>query len=783
MKSVRVEPDYWRFIMLNKSVAFCAMLAMLAVPGLAGDFSVSNAPAEVTPEKLGPPVYYHQDVRRYTAPDPEANPIPQPPVTREDYYQWLVDSEHFDYALSPHNHGRYGPRHFTPVLAKFVHDNDRAAGQACLNMLKVYHEALKEDVAANGYVMQFTDEPGYIGLYRRHLIAGGLLDPEKDTWFKDLVLYHNRNMRVWGGEQNFWRGPMHRAQGEGIAKQLAVLWYPDIPEAAAWSKYADEVYDDFWRFRDNPVNDSNYYMLCVMPPLLLGAELTGNTEFFTDPEMRKIWDRFMYEVSPDGANIPYGAHDGWNQAGASRLLALELAAKYTGDGRYRFAASRIFNYMRYQQPMIKQNHMLMGPYSTEKIAVVYLLADDTIEPVQPAAGSQVLYHREMLRVASKDAAAKYFAKFGQAPLDPDPLHNNVDCLMINTPGTKPWKLVLRSGWNPGDFFAEVDLYPRHDPLNPPGILGMTRWGACLGMPINAKGSSDENRLAIDDLSGAAPLRFNTDPDLRDKFYQEVEVPEFADSAGATFATVKVTNYQGFPVTYTREFLFLKNRFLVTRDMPLFEEGFLAQVAPIYNTQNVGPQLGDNWANTFFDAPPGSNFSLNNPPVDLLVWFAPQPDCRLQVLDRTAIDVRAADVPVQLRYNWRGVTQPGQKLLFTQVLYPHKASMQLIHSNAPGAARPQDMVGSAGADGIQALKDTLELTVLRFNLDPDRVEWLVSNPGGGQVSEGGLTTDARYLYVDILKGQVQRVSSVQATFAALEGEDLFRTPQRGNTEVG
>lgn len=768
--------------MLHKSLVL-GLLLCIPLTVSAADLSVSGVGESRQPERIGPAVYYRQNLARYGAPDPEKMPIPQPPVTREDYYQWLVDSGHFEYGQNPGGHGRYIPRHFMPLLAKYVHDNDVVAGQQCLEALKVFYEALQADVQAKGWNEQFIDEPSYIGLYRRYLTEGGLLDEKRDTWFKDMVLYLNRTMRVWGGPQNFWRGPMHRAQGEGIAKRLAVFWYPDIPEAAAWQKYADEVYDDFWRFRDNPVNDANYYMLCVMPPLLLGAELTGNQEFFTDPEMRVIWDRFMSEVAPDGACIPYGAHDGWNQAAVSRLLALELAAKYTGDGRYRFAASRIFNYMRYQQERIKTHHMAMGPYSTEKLAVIYLLADDTLKPVPPEAGSQVLYHKGMLRVRGKEATGRYFAKFGQAALDPDPMHNNIDCAMINTPETQPWKLILRSGWNPGGFFVEVDLYPRHDPLNPPGILGMTRWGACLGMPINAKGSSDENRLLIEDLSGSAPLRFNADQDLVDKFYQEVEVPEFTDLKAATFATVKVTNYQGFPVTYTREFLFLKNRFLVTRDIPLFEEGFLAQVAPVYNTQNVGPQLGENYANTFFDAPRQSDADLRNPPVDLLVWFAPQEDCRLQVVDRTAIDVRAMEVPVQVRYAWRGLTQAGQRLLFTQVFYPHKAGMQLARSNAPGAARVADLAGTAGADGIQALRDAPELTVLRFSLDPDRVEWLVSNPGGEQVTSDGLSTDARYLYVDVVKGQVQRASSVQATFASLDGMTLFRTPQRGNTEVG
>ena len=322
--------------MSGKAMLLSLVTALLMGTAWAGDFTVSAAPASREPEKIGPPVYYHQDLLRYTAPDPEANPIPQPPVTREDYYLWLVQSGHFDYAPSPQNHKLYGPRHFMPVLAKYVHDNDRAAGEACVAMLKVFYEALQAEVKTNGYNEHFTDEPGYLGLYRRYLTQGGLLDETKDTWFKDMILLLNRSMRVWGGEQNFWRGPMHRAQGEAMAKRLAIMWYPDIPEATAWKKYVDAAYDDFWRFRDNPVNDANYYMLCVMPALLLGSEVSGNKEFFTDPEMRKIWDRFMYEVSPDGENIPYGAHDGWNQAGASRLMALELAAKYTGDGRYRF---------------------------------------------------------------------------------------------------------------------------------------------------------------------------------------------------------------------------------------------------------------------------------------------------------------------------------------------------------------------------------------------------------------------------------------------------------------
>jgi hypothetical protein len=259
----------------------------------------------------------------------------------------------------------------------------------------------------------------------------------------------------------------------------------------------------------------------------------------------------------------------------------------------------------------------------------------------------------------------------------------------------------------------------------------------------------------------------------------VDIPEFADLEDATFATVNVTDYQGFPLKLTREFLFVKNRFLVARDIAEFEESFLAQVGPVWNTQNVGPQLGNTWANTFLSSPRAQGVGLHTPPQDLLVYFAPQPNCRLQVVDRTAVDPRARDMPAQLRYIWRGVTQPGQKLLFTQVYYPHAPSMKQTLSNAPGAVRPADLLGTAGADGIQILLDTPDATVLRFTFEPDRVEWLVSNPVGKTVTADRLSTDARYLYADISQDQMRSINAVEATFAAVEGQDLFRQTERGN----
>ncbi len=346
-----------------------------------------------------------------------------------------------------------------------------------------------------------------------------------------------------------------------------------------------------------------------------------------------------------GIEIPMQEWEGLERrVDASMGKMLELLAAKTGDGRYRYAAHKLMNYLLHQQDRYMTHHILAGPETTEQIAIAYLLADDTLKPVRPEAGSRILYRKETLRLRNKEAAAKYLKD-----LDPRPDKADICCLLIVTDKEEPAKMVLRSGWNQGDFFALVDLFPRHDPLNVTGIIGLTRWGAPLTQTFSAKGSSDENRLAVEDLGGTAPMRFNTDPALNDAYYQEVTIPDFADLKGATFATVTVTDYQGFPIRLTREFLFVKNRFLVARDIPEFEEGFLAQVGPVWNTQNVGPQLGDTWANTFFASARASaegSVGLHTPPQDLLVYFTPQPGCRLQVVDRTAVDPRALTVPAE-----------------------------------------------------------------------------------------------------------------------------------------
>jgi len=55
------------------------------------------------------------------------------------------------------------------------------------------------------------------------------------------------------------------------------------------------------------------------------------------------------------------------------------------------------------------------------------------------------------------------------------------------------------------------------------------------------------------------------PDIRS------EVTYFKETTKATFAHVRVSNPEGLPVVYEREFVFVKNRFLATREIVTFEK--------------------------------------------------------------------------------------------------------------------------------------------------------------------------------------------------------------------
>jgi len=722
--------------------------------------SAGDSPA---PQLAGSPTRYMVDVERHRfggacdVRNPAFYPIPQESVNRDTYLRCIEEMQPAELARNL-DRGMDGPRTFMPVLAKYVATGDGKWAEACSAMLKALHAEMQKQVAERKWFWQFEHPAALIPLYRKHLISGGAMKADAE-WFREMWLCYCRNLHVWDSEPVEWRGGCHRSVPEAYAKSRAAAWYPDIPEAAHWQRYAELVFNDFWKAKEVAQNDTGY----MMGPLIILAcgadQWAGDDRAYTDPGMKRLWERLLVEVSPDGFINPFGPNGGWNSTADYRIAMLERIAAKTGDGRYRFAAHKLLNYLRYQSRESDPNTHRLDGGSPWLIALAYLFADDSVKPVQPDGGSLWNTRLEAARMPHTD---KKLTEQLLGNADPNPNLGHVCCSWFMTGKEWPDKLVLRSGWNPGDFFALVELHPTSFPANPGGIMGLNRWGAPFTQIVTSKGASVENRALIEDLGHTAKIRLHPDP-LRINETWDGRPPDirsavtyFKETPQATYARVRVQNMVGLPVVYEREFIFAKNRFLVTREIVTFEESFKARVAPLWNTHNIGPQLGGHWANTFIHQPVSENNtrSAKTPPADLLVWFAPRADCRLQVVDRLEDDPRAVACPNQVRYVWEGTPAVGEKLVFTQVYYPHAPYKPSPTSNNPipgiKAAYQDDLQATAHASGIKVIRDEVDATILRLELEPGRVEWIVFNPEAKSLTVGDDETKEPMVYLGSAK---------------------------------
>ena len=757
--------------MKKRCQALVAVLALSVPSALADEFLIGPpdpAKGGVRRARLGPGM---DNLHRYHVPAADQQIPPRAPVTRETYLKTLKGWRYhitnrplYESFCDAQQAGVYAPRHAFPGAVLFKATGERRLGEKVKWQIKTFYEALKKQVGKTGQNHWYMHYPTPLEIQHRILKEGGILTPEDEKWWRDMVLLQNRTIHVWGTAPTYWRGPMHRSQGEGVMKRMAALKYPDAPETREWTEYADTVWLDWWKFRDNPINDTGYFF-GMMFPVVLGAHLMDRTEVFTDPGMKPLWERLLHSVSPDGAVIPYGAHGGWNSGADNLLWMFELAARHTRDGRFRWVAHRLFNYIQYQSERLQSHHMSTH-FTKLGIALAWLYADGSVRPVEPEARSMVTWRKETLRVRGKEGAKHYHDN-----LDPRDDRAQICCGLIVTDQVMPHKLIFRSGWEPGDLFMFVDLFPRHDPVNPGGILGITHQGSALTMTLSSKSVTDwNNMLMVEDLSGTAAVRSNKNPHTIDAFAMSVKIPVFTDRKLATHAVTQTTDYIGFPIINEREFFFVKNRFVLVRDRALFEEGFLVRLGPLWYTENVGPQIGPHWANAFLDAPQAHGIALRNAPWDLLVCHSPKPGRELVVRPRRGkgnyFDLTGA-AESTIQYRWQGATTPGQTVQFSQVLLPHAPSR-----------KPAQV-----AEGIQFLKDDEQATVVKIVGADGRVEWVVLNGEGAALEFEGLKTDARQAYVDTRKGAVKRYLAASATRLEVGKKVLLEGAERTAAEKG
>ncbi len=693
---------------------------------------------------------------RYIERDPNSFHITHRRFTRKDYVDFVRPAA--QRVINNPNQGQYGPRHSLPALAVYALEGDEKIGEAIKESLHDYHKWVKETVKKDGGVASL--EGAYLSaMIFEEFRKKDFMTEADEKFARELILTLRKYMNTWRPGDGQFRGVHHRSQAHAASNALAAHYYGDEPDAPKWKKFADETWGDWWNFRDIGINDVDYFYTCLQR-IICNALLTDKPETFTDPEARRlIWERQIFETSSAGALVPYGAHGGYNSMAGPRIFALEAVAKYTGDGRYRWAAHQLFSFGA--ERGFSSGHHNYRSQSIENISLASLVCDDSIEPIQPDAGSKVLMRKEVLRLNSKRIRELF------------PDADGLDCQMLMTTKLIPSKLAMRSGWDSGDMFMLVECYTRHNPLNPTAILSLERHATAFAEPVYAKFIPRENAMRIEDLSGDAIYLGRRWPGEKPPLpvgYEGMrcEVAAFSDHKTATHARLIVPNYMGYKVTNQREFLFVKNRFVLVRDEPRFADYFRARVGPIWSTQNVGDVRGENWVNTWWAKHLFQKLVVSEPPPwDLLIYHFPRKDRKLLV-PKPRITVKASGSLISTRYIWEGDVKPGMRLQFAQILMPHAPTRD----------------ATALAESITVLKDDLGRLAVIIKQD-NRRELAILNPTGRMMyiecDLGKVLTDGRAAYIDFDGDKVKRVLIVDGKSLTVGKKELFRSAKRKDFE--
>ncbi len=181
--------------------------------------------------------------------------------------------------------------------------------------------------------VDFFAVPVFAGIVR-DLRASGDLDPT-DVAFLETELARMVDMVFafpeWGGH--------NRAIIRADALDLAARVLPGYPRAREWVAMADALAADSvdrWE-----IEDASTYHPVWLYYLLRLQERRGATAGLRSPFHRWYVEYFLQLIAPHGTLPDFGDGE-WRSTWLPYVPCFELAARETGDPRYRWAAARIF---------------------------------------------------------------------------------------------------------------------------------------------------------------------------------------------------------------------------------------------------------------------------------------------------------------------------------------------------------------------------------------------------------------------------------------------------------
>jgi len=538
-------------------------------------------------------------------------------------------------------------------------------------------------------------------------------------------------------------GAFNRPFGAALSGEALLALIPDAPDAAQWRTYIGTVWSYWWRRRDNDESTDHYNALWFRY-LLDWVEIRGcSEEFWRDSGIRNLMERYLYQVFPMGAFPHYSDSCGWNVSWGHWVRIFEACATAYRDGRFKWAAHRIYEYGTSRIENIR-SWAYTGSEAGWSLLHAWVNADDSI-PERPRHRDVALLRRHKV-VMRPEAERKRTRQF----LD---VHDEM----------APDKLVFYGGHHRDALSLLVDVVgdAGHSHARRPAILALADRQSVLLMSLGymERRAEDHNLPAVVDYEGYpydnTPYHLKSDNNV-------VKDVACLDLGPLGYGLVRIDKCHGYPATLRREIVFVKTGAVVVKDVLEFGVELKLRWGPVYRARNLGPDHGPNWANTYLGgwiplrglgrgAPVYTRW--RNSPRDLLIYFLPGAQGTLEIADEAELD-KTCPLPLRVQYAQRQTAAPDRPVHCTSLLLPH----------APGPAAPL-------AEKVTAILDDPHRTVLRFATPDGARHLVVLNRRGAMLEAGEVRTDATIAYVCERKGKPSAAALHGGARLTLRGANL------------
>ncbi len=540
-------------------------------------------------------------------------------------------------------------------------------------------------------------------------------------------------------------GAFNRSFHRAITGEALLKMVPDVNEADKWREYKEQVWDYWWQFRDQDESTDHYTALWFQY-LLEWIQMRGNEqEFWADPGIKKVWERYLYQVFPMGVFPHYSDSTGFNVSWGHWIWIFEAAATHWQDGRYKWAAHRLYDYGANRIEKLT-SWSYTGEEAGWSMLNAYEVADDAVvEKPREFDILMTMRHKGVQRPEAESRATRQ-----SFDLQPEMATD---------------KLIFYSGSDPDGLSLMVDAVgdAGHSHARRPHVIALADHQSVLLMSLGYMERNPEHHN-IPLLADYEGFPYDNTPYYTKNNNNLLQEANVVDLGAAGYGREVVANYQGYPATLLREIVFIKNAGVVVKDTVTMATDLRMRWSPLWRVRNVGPDYGTNWINTYLgewvplrglgvNAPVLTRF--RNSPRDLLIYFLPDPEGKLELVDERETDT-TIPLPIRVQYTLREDLKANQPVASVSVFIPH----------GPGPAAPL-------AQGVRVLVNDPLRTVLEFPDADGTKNLVVLNGTGAALTAGGLTTDAQVACIRHVAGKVSAVAMYGGKSIMFAGTEIAK----------